>query len=115
MGNGKSSNVTGSPTQALLESSFTAKFGLELNDTNLRSKSSEEDYDLYVPHTSDYDGCSGYWLASPGDTLLVWRVSCLGYVGDISFDHTSIGARPVVILTSDISVMEDGEGWKVTN
>ena len=60
---------------------------------------------LYYPHTSKYESCDGYWLASPNanDASLLMAVQ---YVGKVSYGgsyYTSTYAfRPVVCLPSNI-------------
>ena len=60
---------------------------------------------LYYPHTSDYNGTYGYWLASPSAyesyiVLNVYYDSVNAY--DSSYGH--FGVRPVVSLNSGITV-----------
>ena len=67
------------------------------------------------PGDSDYNGCWGYWLASPNAdfTDSVWRVACNGDVGYNDYDSTYSGVCPVVSLPSDIQVTKNGTVWTV--
>ena len=59
---------------------------------------------LYYPHTSQYESCNGYWLASPsayGDSDVMY----VGYSGSVninSYNYTNRAFRPVVCLPSNI-------------
>ena len=71
--------VIGSPTAELLMSSYNTKNGTELVYTDSPTlDNTTEDYDLYVPHTAEVDGCREYWLASTHavSSSLVWGVDC---------------------------------------
>ena len=73
---------------------------------NLRGK---EGYNnkLYYPHTSDYNGTNGYWLASPsafGSSYDVLSVRCDGFVNNYNYSYSLLGVRPVVSLNSGITV-----------
>ena len=71
--------VIGSPTAELLMSSYNTKNGTELVYTDSPTlDNTTEDYDLYVPHTAEVDGCKEYWLASTHavSSSLVWGVDC---------------------------------------
>ena len=67
---------------------------------------------LYYPHTSEYNGTYGYWLASPsayrGNVVLI--VGCSGSVSGDDYGRSNHGVRPVVSLNSGITVnAEDAE------
>ena len=67
---------------------------------------------LYYPHTSNYNGITGYWLASPSayDRLYVLYVYYDGNVFNYDYDHSYLGVRPVVSLNTGITVnAEDAE------
>ena len=80
------------------------------------NNSAKEGYSnkLYYPHTSNYNGTYGYWLASPsaGHYNVVHYVYYNGYVShnNLACYYTGLGMRPVVSLNSDITVnAEDAE------
>ena len=74
------------------------------------NNSAKEGYSnkLYYPHTSNYNGTYGYWLASPsaGHYNVVHYVYYNGYVShnNLACYYTGLGMRPVVSLNSDITV-----------
>ena len=109
--------VTGSPTVELLMSSYNTKNGTNLNYTSsLNLDSTTEDYNLYVPHTSIYENCYGYWLASPFEASSLCVMS-VGYRGAVSYSpgsNTSYCARPVVSLSSNISCSYADGVWTVS-
>ena len=66
---------------------------------------------LYYPHTSEWNSCYGYWLASPSaydvhpyayEVYYVMYVSCGGNVAQNSSNCASYAFRPVVCLPSSI-------------
>ena len=61
---------------------------------------------LYYPHTSGYNSCNGYWLASPSayGSDYVLRVSYGGGVYYLNYNYSDGGLRPVVSLNSGITV-----------
>ena len=67
---------------------------------------------LYYPHTSEYNGTGGYWLASPSAGNSGWGL-IVGAGGSVSADvygRSYYGVRPVVSLNSGITVnAEDAE------
>ena len=78
--------VKGATTGEILMASYNEKYGTNLNyidnpylRTNPNDSSSSIDT-LYMPHpgSSDYNGCWGYWLASPYADYArnVWHVYC---------------------------------------
>ena len=77
------------------------------------NNSAKEGYSnkLYYPHTSNYNGTYGYWLASPsaGHYNVVHYVYYNGYVShnNLACYYTGLGMRPVVSLNSDITVNAD--------
>ena len=78
------------------------------------STSGKEGYKskLYYPHTSRYNSCYGYWLASPSarDSNIVLGVGYGGYVNRGYYSASGFCVRPVVSLNSGITVnAEDAE------
>ena len=70
--------------------------------------SAKEGYNnkLYYPHTSEYNGTGGYWLASPSAGNSGWGL-IVGAGGSVSADvygRSYYGVRPVVSLNSGITV-----------
>ena len=59
---------------------------------------------LYYPHTSQYESCNGYWLASPSATSddYVMVVGSNGSVYNDYYYGTNRAFRPVVCLPSNI-------------
>ena len=78
--------------------------------SNSINNSAKEGYSnkLYYPHTSNYNGTYGYWLASPsaGHYNVVHYVYYNGYVShnNLACYYTGLGMRPVVSLNSGITV-----------
>ena len=70
---------------------------------NLSSKTGYSNT-LYYPHTSAYNSCYGYWLASPSASYdyRVMNVSYYGHVSNYGCSNLSYAARPVVCLPSNI-------------
>ena len=119
----KGAKVRGATTGEILIASYNEKYGTSLAYTSypyLRtnpSYSSSSIDTLYMPHpgSSDYNGCYGYWLASPNAdaTRYVWSVLCDGFVSSILYNTAIYGVCPVVSLPSDIQVTKNGTVWKV--
>lgn len=61
---------------------------------------------LYYPHTSVYNACNGYWLASPLATggNLVLAVHYENYLEAHEYNYSGYGIRPVVSLNFGITV-----------
>ena len=61
---------------------------------------------LYYPHTSSFNSCYGYWLASPSayNSNIVIYVSYSGDMYNYSYIASHLGVRPVVSLNSGITV-----------
>ena len=115
--------VKGAVTAEILMASYNEKYGTSLNytsfpylRTNPNDSSSSIDT-LYMPHpgSRDYNGCWGYWLASPyaGTPSGVWNVYYGGYVDYDRYTSTAYGVCPVVSLPSDIQVTKNGTVWTV--
>lgn len=68
---------------------------------------------LYYPHTTRYENCYGYWIASPSalhlDMLFVVIYS--GHVYGASYGTSVLGVRPVVCLKSDIKGILFENNW----
>ena len=115
--------VKGATTAEIIMASYNEKYGTSLNYTSLPylrtnpSDSSSSIDTLYMPHpeSSGYNGCYGYWLASPnaGSTRDVWFVSSYGNVSTCNYDDAGLGVCPVVSLPSDIQVTKNGTVWTV--
>ena len=115
--------VKGAVTGEILMASYNEKYGTSLNytscpylRTNPNDSSSSIDT-LYMPHPGDseYNGCWGYWLASPGagNADGVWNVYYFGGVLGSIYSDTGNGVCPVVSLPSDIQVTKNGTVWTV--
>ena len=115
--------VKGAVTGEILMASYNEKYRTNLKYTSnpyLRTNPSDSSSSidtLYMPHpgSSDYNGCYGYWLASPraGSANDVWLVNCLGLVGYDTSSDSGRGVCPVVSLQSDIQVTKNGTVWTV--
>ena len=115
--------VKGATTAEIIMASYNEKYGTSLAYTSypyLRTNPSDSSSSidtLYMPHpgSSDYNGCYGYWLASPGagGTDYVWAVLCDGFVSSNRYGNALNGVCPVVSLPSDIQVTKNGTVWKV--
>ena len=115
--------VKGATTGEIIMASYNEKYGTNLEYTNapyLRTNPNDDSSSidtLYMPHpgSSDYNGCYGYWLASPRavNAYSVWLVYCYGLVGSNAYDRPDIGVCPVVSLPSDIQVTKNGTVWTV--
>ena len=70
---------------------------------------------LYYPHTSAYNGCSAYWLASPSANYIniMIRIGCDGTINDTSYNLTNVGVRPVVCLKSSVDGTKVGDTWNI--
>lgn len=70
---------------------------------------------LYYPHTSAYNGCSAYWLASPSENYIniMIRIGCDGTINDTSYNLTNVGVRPVVCLKSSVDGTKVGDTWNI--
>ena len=110
--------VTGSPTVELFMSSYNTKNKTELLYKDMpRLDITIKDYNLYVPHTSVYEECEGYWFASPLENTSsnLWRVTRGGAVSYYDqFDCNAYGARPVVSLPSNILCSYENGVWTVS-
>ena len=106
--------VTGSPTAELLMNSYNTKNGTSLVYSNEPTlDSGVTDYDLYVPHTSTYDGCRGYWLASIGYTAYMWCVQSDGGTTLYAPGEGQYGVRPVISLPSSTECSYADGIWTV--
>ena len=77
-------------------------------DSSVMNKKEGYKNKLYYPHTSGYNSCKGYWLASPSAYShgYVLGVHYNGYVYFYidGYDDSGLGVRPVVSLNSGITV-----------
>ena len=115
--------VKGAVTGEILMSSYNEKYGTSLNYTSapyLRTNPSDSSSSidtLYMPHpgSSAYNGCYGYWLASPDadNPYYVWRVTFRGLVSSGNYGNTNYGVCPVVSLPSNIQIIQNGTVWIV--
>lgn len=117
-----SCQVKGATTAEIIMASYNEKYGTSLVYTSnpylyIDADSSKGVDTLYMPHpgSSDYNGCWGYWLASPRAVYpsRVWNVNFLGRVGSTAYSGTGIGVCPVVSLPSNIQVIQNGTVWTV--
>ena len=80
----------------------------DLTDSHSIDNSGKDGYSnkLYYPHTSNYNGTYGYWLASPSAYHVghVLYVNYNGYVSRVDYNYSNLGVRPVVSLNSGITV-----------
>ena len=104
--------VKGAVTAEILMASYNAKYNTNLNytdfpylRTNPNDSSSSIDT-LYMPrptaYFSGYNGCYGYWLASPSNAV-GWCVECRGFMS-YGYDDYDLGVCPVVSLPSNVQV-----------
>ena len=75
-------------------------------DSSVMNKKEGYKNKLYYPHTSGYNSCNCYWLASPSayNSFRVLSVYCSGDVNYDKFSNSYLGVRPVVSLNSGITV-----------
>ena len=134
-------NVIGSPTLEIWIASWNKKYTTETNTADklycnkasstgyyvgtineptttyigsdvMSAKDSYKDT-LYYPHTSEYNNCYGYWLASPSDASSNYEM-IVGYNGGVGNDYYSnnnFGVRPLVHLKSGVKVKPQGEDF----
>ena len=114
--------VKGATTAEIIMASYNEKYGTSLVYTSypylyIDADSSKGVDTLYMPHpgSSDYNGCYGYWLASPNadDAGRVWSVYSRGHMNDINYSSSYYGVCPVVSLPSNIQVIKNGTVWTV--
>ena len=106
----KGANVIGSPTLELVVTSYYMKTGTILDSSNPQLDSSIENYDLYVPYTSEIDNCNGYWGATvmEDNDAKLYCIHCEGYAYGCYFDLPYHGIRPIIALPSTTSVKLEG-------
>ena len=118
--------VKGATTADIIMASYNKKYNIDPPisytsypslRTNPNDSTSSIDT-LYISHSgSAYNGCRGYWLASPNSysTEAIWCInySSLSWVNN-GAGYSVLGVRPVVSLPSNIiKVKKDGEVWMV--
>lgn len=88
--------AAGAATKETMESSFREKYGKEW------SQDAKKDT-LYIPHPSQYKGCSGYWLTVPysGNVESQYYVFYGGVIIYNYYNNTYLGVRPVVTLPTE--------------
>ena len=69
---------------------------------------------LYFPHKETYEGCSGYYLASPSANTFnlggdLKGISPQGIIGNVTYDSCRDGIRPVVALKSNVTIQYESE------
>ena len=111
--------ATGSPTAELFMESYNKKHNTNFN--YLDKPTIDTTDTLYVPHSSEYNNCDGYWLASPHKdssshvwgtyySNSSWKLSYFGYY----YDYKAI--RPVVSLPSSVKAIKGSDGkWTFSN
>ena len=114
--------VKGATTAEIIMASYNEKYGTSLVYTSypylyIDADSSKGVDTLYMPHPGNgaYNGCYGYWLASPyaDYTYDVWYVRYDGDVDRNTYYSTYYGVCPVVSLPSNIQVIQNGTVWIV--
>ena len=98
---------------------------LYVNGTTSTSLTSEQlgelgkTYKTFFPHTgtSAWNGCSGYWLASPSaiGSLSLMGVYGSGHVNYNDYNYDYLGVRPVVCLESGVQLTETSKGSNIYN
>ena len=67
---------------------------------------------LYFPYKESYEGCSGYFLASPSASEYdlssdLKGISPRGIIGNCEYDSSHYGIRPVVALKSNVTIQNE--------
>ena len=101
-------SATGGPTYEMLADSWNANpktNNITLDPTNYKEGLTDST-GLYIPHTSDVDGCVGYWLASsdniyPNHVFAMVCKSSAVYYNPFTSDMD--GIRPVVCLNKEVT------------
>ena len=128
------SEAVGAPTLEMFIASWNAKRYTTLycnNSTNLgyyvgtdnipttatvesESLSNTDGYadTLYFPHTTIYESCNGYWLASPATTESDRFMSVLynARIGTNGYVNAYMGVRPLVCLPSEVKGTKGVDG-----
>ena len=98
--------VTGSPTADLLMNSYNTKNGTNLVYTDYPElDNSTVDYDLYVPHTTIYQDCYGYFSTTQDLKSYIKGVITVYHSGTFSSANYMSGnfsIRPVVEIPSNV-------------
>ena len=113
LANGKSTEVYGSATGTDFERSYSAKHeAITYTSTPVVDTTDS----LYLPHTSAVDGTRGYWLATKNGSYQMWGVSYMAN-GLASSDHdvTTMGIRPIVVLSTSRTASPNANGVWVVN
>ena len=69
---------------------------------------------LYFPYKDSYEGCSGYFLASPSANQYnlssdLKGISPSGIIGNCEYDSSHYGIRPVVELKSNVTIQYEND------
>ena len=75
----------------------------------------QDHYSLYFPHTSLYEGCYGYWLASPSaySSNRLINVNGEGQMDADGYKITTRGLRPVICIKSSASATLIDGMWQL--
>ena len=108
---------TATDTGYKVKSGETENINLYMNGTtsSLSNLSTlGEKYSTFFPHTSSYESCSGYWLASPSANYFrrLMYVGCSGRVSNRNYHNYYYGVCPVVCLTSGVQLQENAKKSK---
>ena len=75
-------------------------------------------FPMYFPHVAAYQGCYGYWLASPSAYSNLGSLMYVYYSGGVDYnyyDNDYLGLRPVVCLNSGVSATKGTDGvWQLS-
>ncbi len=94
----------------------TAETPLTTTNVSMSSTPGYKDT-LYYPHTSGYNNCYGYWLASPSarDSDSEMNVHYSGGVSHNSYHNINYGVRPLVHLKSGIKLKSQGKDFMLVS
>ena len=89
---------------------------LDLIETNIEN--SGYDDTLYFPYKETYEGCSGYFLASPSANQYnlssdLKGISPSGIIGNCEYNSSHYGIRPVVALKSNVTIQYETDSGVV--
>ena len=71
---------------------------------------------LYYPHSTPYNNCSGYWIASPSNSsnVSLMAITYKGYITFGGYYDNSLASRPVVCLPNNVHGTLGTEGiWTI--
>lgn len=105
--------VEGTVSPELLLNSYNEKNGTNLVYTNYPQLDSSTDrYNLYVPHSTQYQSCLGYYLAKQQGTGL-WYIRINGYLGAEDVSGYNYGIRPIVYIPVNTTCVQENYIWKI--